>query len=181
MADTDTSDDGDTGNTGAEDADGGGAKKKGKLLLIVALAGILLLGGGGAATWFLVLAPGDDGAEVVAEVEPEPVPLEVPVFVDVEWLVVQTRGRRAPFRSLSVLVTLEVDGDGFANAEVAGAMPKLRDAFLLALSEPPLVSNPNERVDAADVKARIGAAANEVLGQPLVRDVLIVNILDAPA
>ena len=178
MADTDTSNDGDAAD---DEADGAEPKKKGKLLLILALVGVLLVSGGGAATWFLVLAPGDEGAAVVAEVEPEPAPPEVPAFVAVEWLVVQTRGRRTPFRSLSVLVTLEVDGEGFADAEVAGAMPRLRDAFLLALSEPPLVSDPNERVDATEVKARIGAAADAILGDHLVRDVLIVSILDAPA
>lgn len=177
MADTDTSDDADVND--ADAGDEGVPKKKGKLLLIVGLA-VILLAGGGAATWFLVLAPGDD-EEVVAEVEPEPLPPEVPAFVDLEWLVVQTRGGRAAFRSLSLLVSLEVEGNGFANVEVASAMPKLRDAFLLALSEPPIVSDPNERIDAAEAKARLMEAAEHVLGQPLVRDVLIRSILDAPA
>ncbi len=190
MADTDTSDDAAEAKAQAKsnlnivsgdgEEDAAEPKRKSKLLLIVGLVAVLLLGGG-AAAWFLVLAPAGDSEEVVVAVEPEPLPPEVPDFVDVEWLVVQTRGGRAAFRNLSVLVSLEVEGNGFADAEVAGAMPKLRDAFLLALSEPPLVGGPSERIDADVVKARLGAAAEHVLGKPLVRDVLIRSILDAPA
>ena len=177
MADTDTSvDDADETTDDAEEA----PKKKSKLPLIIGLAAVLLLGGG-AAAWFLVLAPSDapEVAEVVEEKPPPPPPK--PAFVQVEWLVIQTPGEHRPFRDLSVLVMLEVDGEGFDNATVAQAMPKLRDAFLLALTEPALVDSPRARVDAVEIKARLQDAADHVVGTGVVRDVLIQSIQDTAA
>ncbi len=177
MTDTDTSEAADDA-----DADEDAPKKRNKLALILAaLVAVLIVGGGGAAAWFLVLAPSDD---VVAEVEAEPAPVPpppAPGFVAVDWLVIQTRGEHRQFRDLSFLVTLEVDGAGFDNATVAQAMPKLRDAFLLALTETPLVDGPAGRVDAREVKARLQAAADHVLGAGLVHDVLIQQIQDTAA
>lgn len=173
MADTDTSDE-ESGDDSEE------SKKKSKLPLILAAAGVLILFAGGAAAWFLVLAPGDDTVAEVVE-EPLPPPPPAPGFVNVEWLVIQTPGEHKPFRDLSFLVMLEVDGEGFDNVAVAQEMPKLRDAFLVALTEPALVDSPTGRVDAVEVKTRLQDAADHVLGEGLVKDVLIQAIQDTAA
>ena len=63
-----------------------------------------------------------------------------PEYVDLEWFMVQARQSDGRRRNLSLLLTLEVAAGGDIEA-VAGNKRQLRDAYLLALSSPPLVQS----------------------------------------
>ncbi len=100
-----------------------------------------------------------------------------PEYVDLEWFMVQARQSDGRRRNLSLLLTLEVAAGGDIEV-VAGNKRQLRDAYLLALSSPPLVQSARERIDMEEVKTRLAKASDAVLGEDVVAGVLIRNIND---
>ena len=100
-----------------------------------------------------------------------------PEYVELEWIMVQARQPNGRRRNLSLLLTLEVAAGGDTGL-VAGKRRQLRDAYLIALSSPPLVQSGRQRVDIAEVKARLAKASTAVLGENVVAGVLIRDIND---
>ena len=100
-----------------------------------------------------------------------------PEYVDLEWFMVQALQSDGRRRNLSLLLTLEVAAGGDIEL-VEGKKRQLRDAYLLALSTPPLVQSARERIDMEEVKTRLAKASNAVFGEDVVAGVLIRNIND---
>ncbi len=143
-------------------------RRLGRRSVLAAAAGALMLAVGGAG------ALAEPGAAAAAASGGEGAG---PSFVKVDWLMVQARQTDGRRRSISLLLTLEV-AERDATELVARNLRQLRDAYLQALSSPPLVRTARDRVDPEDVKVRVAKANKRVLGENVVGHVLVRNIND---
>lgn len=100
-----------------------------------------------------------------------------PEYVKLDWFMVQARQSDGRRRNLALLLTIELT-EGGDRVVVAGHRRQLRDAYLQALSSPPLVRAAGDRIDMMEVKTRLARASAGVLGDDVVEDVLIRNISD---
>ncbi len=142
------------------------------MMLII---GVLLLGGLGGGGWFFYqsyMVPPAEATEVVEE-EPE-VPSGPPAFVRIKPMVLPVVGEMRVRQFITLVVTLEVVNQAAAD-QVYAIMPRVTDAFLTALYggiEDGNVMDGN-LVNVDGVKHHLLRAGHKVLGEMVVRDVLV--------
>jgi len=138
-----------------------------KILIIV--IGLAVLGGGGFFAWTTFMGGRDagsvDGSLAASQ--------KSPVYVEMEPLTAPfiRDGRFAQY--VVLVVNLEVANE--KNAErIQARMPELRDAFVTELHTLAALRPPDQKlINLARIKARLLAGANRVMGNGVVRDVLV--------
>ena len=155
---------------------GGGSKRKKRtrrLWLWLSLA-VLVLAGGGAGGWIVVNSGASDGdyRPILAERQPprdasyvRMAPLHIPIEM--------ANGKR---RRLVIVIWLEVDAAKDHYQRVYDVLPRLRQAFVRALTERPLPGADTGQPELVHVKNRIRAASVRMLGPRVVHDVLVQDV-----
>lgn len=133
------------------------------------LAAILLVGAGGAGFWWMNRKPPVVAAAVSKS------HLEKPAqFLKMEAMTVSIRRKDGSIGPFTVVIGLDLVGEDGAATLARPQIPRLRDAFLQALTVPALRVRPEDgRVSLEEVKARLLTASRAVLGADAVRSVLI--------
>lgn len=152
--------------------------KRSKKKLVVILAAVLLLGGGGAGAWFTVLAP-EPPVETAEPQEVEPEPRkgpEQPTYVNLDPLFVPYRGANGYQHRIALMLALEVDRATGADATVKSQIPRIREAYLMALTDRPLPGTSDGSIEIVYVKNRLRAENLRLLGPGVINDVLIRDI-----
>jgi flagellar FliL protein len=137
-------------------------KKSKKLILFGAVGAVLLLGGGGGAWMFL-----GSSAEPAAEASE--------AFVDVPAMVVNLRSADGSSRFLKVHFML-VPGEKATVEQITAKLPLLLDAYQPFLRE----LRPDDLAGSAAVfrvKEEMLVRAHQVLGDDMVKDVLIQDLI----
>lgn len=149
------------------------------LLLIVLL---MLLGAAAGAGWYLFLRPPSEeelAAQAEAEANRPPAP---PIFVEFNPIQVPIVDDDSPEQLVNVILALEVDSQADADRIITLA-PRLNDAFLIelygGLSTDDLIGD-NQLVNVERLKRRLMQAADRVLGEGAVNDVLIQLVSQRP-
>lgn len=147
------------------------------ILLILVL--FLLLGAAAAAGWYFFLREDPNAME---EVEEEEVDLGPPVFVEFNPIQVPVIGEDRAEQLINIIISLEVLGQENADRVITFA-PRLNDAFLVelygGLSTQDLVARTG-LLDVERMKIRLRFAANRVLGEGVVTDVLVQLVSQRP-
>ena len=146
-------------------------KKSFKTLILVVVA-LLLVGGGAGGAWVFLLQPAEEPVEVVEEAPPVEYPKSYVPADAVHVPFVQQDGSR---RRLIVYLTLEVEDRERNVANVQEAMPRLQEAFWRTLNGEPLPGADTGVIELTAVKERVREASAHILGDDVVRDVLIRN------
>ena len=156
----------------------GGSKK---LLLIALLA--VLLGGGGAA-YKLVLAKEPSSHAAVPLPEPEPEPEEAgPVefaYLDLDPLFIPFQTEKGARHKIVVMLSLEVPLEREEDRYVRSLLPRLREAYVRALTSRPFPGTADGSIETVYLKNRMRAANIKVLGIGIVNDVLVRDIRVLP-
>jgi hypothetical protein len=147
--------------------------------LVLAFAMMVLIAGGTVSVLkWLGLGPFanvDKPAEVEAKPKEEP-----PRFVEADPLAVPIFQDERAAATIHIQLKLETVGqENYGTAYKAKA--KLRDAYLTELhSFIPRMLKKTERIDINILKTRLQMVTDRVLGQGVVRDVLIQSVTDIP-
>lgn len=138
-----------------------------KRLLPIIIVLVVLAGAG--VGYFLVFGGGH-----TASAEPEPVPQTPPVYVEFNPILLPIVGDGRVDQMVNIVFALEVADQEAANRAIALA-PRLNDAFLQAL-----YGTLHRRevmhdgvLDLTAIKRRLIEESNRVLGEGVVRDVLV--------
>lgn len=162
---------------GDEDEFAPARKTKKKLLLFVLLA--VLLGGGGAG-YKLVLAKEPSPYAAV----PVPVPEEAgPVdlyYLDLDPLFIPFQTEKGARHKIVVMLSLEIPREREEDKLVRSLLPRLREAYVRALTSRPFPGTEDGSIETVYLKNRIRAANIEVLGIGIVNDVLVRDIRVLP-
>lgn len=145
-----------------------------KILIIGGLVGLLAAGGGGGYFVFVAGAKAEKSEKVEEEAPPPPPPLpELPkvTFFKLEPLNVPFSDANKP-RRLMLVVSLELR-DADAKARVEHLLPRLRDAFLQDLYSRPLEAKAGGQTDFDQIKWRLMARSEAVLGANVVTGILV--------
>lgn len=149
-----------------------------KFAIVASLALLLGAGGGGVyATGLLGGPPPAEASAKKAEAEAEKNARTLPeaVYVQLDPLAAPVIGDgRIRY---NVMLTLSVElADQDHKAEVSRLMPRLRDALLMELYARPVVRDADSgRIDLVSVKERMFQIARDVIGEAVVRDLLVVS------
>lgn len=150
-----------------------------KLLVVAGLALLFGAGGGGVYASGMLGGPGpaeaapkkQENAEAASRTLPEAAyvqldPMAAPVI----------GGGKVRY---NVMLTLSVEiADQSQKADVARLMPRLRDAMLMELYARPVTRDDESgRIDLESVKERMFTVAQDVVGQKIVRDLLVVSAI----
>lgn len=144
-----------------------------KILIIGGVAGLLAAGGGGGYFVFVAGAKAEK-AEMAEEEAPPPPPLpELPkvTFFKLDPLNVPFSNANKS-RRLMLVVSLELR-DADAKARVEHLLPRLRDAFLQDLYQRPLEAKTGGQTDFDQIKWRLMARSEAVLGANVVTGILV--------
>lgn len=140
-----------------------------KIIIMVVL--LLVLAGAGVGGWFYYQGLQEPEA-VNADAPPPPPPH--PVFVRISPVVVPVIGNTKAEQFITLVVSLEVDGDSKA-AQVQEQMPRLVDAFIVALygvlDDESVMDG--KIVNIPLIKGKLKEAANKALGPGIVHQVLV--------
>ncbi|MGE0253879.1 MAG: hypothetical protein AB7N54_15715 [Alphaproteobacteria bacterium] len=161
-----------SGTVGGSDGGIRGGRGR-KRLVLFGGAGLLLLAGLGAAGAAFGLKE-----EVVGPAPPPPLTVEAlpvaePVFVRMDPLHVAFYVGNGDRRRLAISARLEVDGARHDDSFVYAFMPRLREAFMRALTDRPIPGADDGKPDLVHIKNRMRAAAIDVVGAGVVADVLV--------
>jgi flagellar basal body-associated protein FliL len=162
---------------GGTDSDAPTSKKRGskKLLLIVLLA--VLLGGGGAA-YKLVLAKAPSPHAAVPEPE-EPASVEL-YYLDLDPLFIPFQTEQGARHKIVVMLSLEIPREREEDRFVRSLLPRLREAYVRALTSRPFPGIEDGSIETVYLKNRIRAENIKVLGIGIVNDVLVRDIRVVP-
>ncbi len=160
-----------------------------RLIMLGGLVVLILLGGGIA--YFLVPSGEESGEEAIEEaIEKEPEepeedqaeegghgasPPELQ-FVKMEILALPVVRRKALSHYLHVEASLQ-SPEKPATKQIPDALALVRDAIIREFYRTPLTAARGSNVDLAVLKARLQAAATQVLGEGVVEEVLLVNVI----
>lgn len=153
-------------------------------LFILLIVLVMLLGAAGGAAWYLFLRePTEEElaaeAEAQAAAERAPAP---PIFVEFNPIQVPIVDDNSPDQLVNIILALEVDSQAKADRIITLA-PRLNDAFLIelygGLSSNDLIDR-NDLVNVERLKLRLLQAANRILGEDTVNDVLIQLVSQRP-
>ena len=161
------------GATEAESPAEAGARGKSRpsrLLIAFLLAAPLALAAVAGGGLYMLEA---ETTEVATAPPPPPEPLQ---FLKIEAVSAPLRRLDGTVAIFTVEVSLDLTGGAGAVTQARSQIPRLRDAFILALGQPPLRARAaDNRASLEEVKSRLLAASRAVLGADAVRDVLIVS------
>ena len=148
----------------------GGSKK----LLIVGLFLGLLLGGGGGFGAFMMM-----GADEGAVKQPDKIIIEKPKvdphFVKMEHVTLPLVQNNRVVGNMVLEFSLEVDGND-NKLKVVRNLPEIRDALLRHYSQTPIgKSDSPKNVDYPRLKKTLQDISNEILHEPLIRRVMVVQ------
>lgn len=186
MADTDTSGKGSRAESEAairamrdgvkdESAPPKGGKKK---LILLALV-VVLIGGGGAA-YKLVLAK--EPAQVATVAVPEPEnnePVEL-YYLDLDPLFIPFQTETGARHKIVVMLSLEIFREREEDRLVRSLLPRLREAYVRALTSRPFPGTEDGSIETVYLKNRIRSENIKVLGIGIVNDVLVRDIRVLP-
>lgn len=172
MADENKNGDGKDGENGGE------ANKGSKKLLIAGLVGGLLIGGAATFGITTVFFGHDEAAVEEPESEPEPVPDDPAIYVEINRLpasLLNAKGRLLGYMFLDL--SLEV-----ASAEdrdwLLMRMPLVRDAFLRSISADGIMQPGSlTALDHDRLPKRLQAVANKALKREVITHILVTNAL----
>lgn len=144
-----------------------------KKILIIASLVLLLAGGGGGGYFMLVAGAKAEKADTAEEETPPPPLPELPkvTFFKLDPLNVPFSDANKP-RRLMLVVSLELRDDA-AKARVEHLLPRLRDAFLQDLYSRPLQAKAGGQTDFDQIKWRLMARSETVLGANVVTGILV--------
>lgn len=152
-------------------------KGKKKLVLVALLA--VLLGGGGAAFKFLQPADPDQVAAVPVP-EPEIVEPEELYYINLDPLFIPFQTSEGGRHKIVVVLSLEVGRARQEDKLVRSVMPRLREAYVRALTSRPFPGIEDGSIETVYLKNRIRAENIRVLGLGVVNDVLVRDIRVLP-
>lgn len=183
MADTDTSEKSRADSEAAIRAMRAGkrpkqSKKKGKKLLLVAVLVLFLVGGGAAYK----LMSAKDETEVVSVPMPEPEvtePVEV-IYMDLDPLFIPFKSAAGSRHKIVVILSLEVERSRQQDKRVRSLLPRLREAYVRALTSRPFPGTEDGSIETVYLKNRIRAENIRILGIGIVNDVLVRDIRVLP-
>lgn len=150
-----------------------------KVAVVAGLAVLLTAGAGGLWTSGLLnaVAPAEASAKKQAKAEDGDAGRTLPetTYVELDPLAAPVIGGGRIRYNVMLTLSLEI-GDAAEKANVARLMPRLRDAMLMDLYARPVVRDDESgRIDLQSVKERMIGIAREVVGEKLVRDLLVVS------
>lgn len=152
-------------------------KRSKKPLLIVML--VVLIAGGGAAYKFLLAK--DDPQVAIAPIEvPEPTEPEKLVYIDLDPLFIPFQSVAGNRHKIVVVLSLEVGRARKEDKRVRSLMPRLREAYVRALTSRPFPGTEDGSIETVYLKNRIRAENIKVLGIGVVNDVLVRDIRVLP-
>lgn len=152
-------------------------------LVIIGVIAVLLLGGGAAGAYFYFGKPAvasggpmDEAAKAAHEAklaEAAAVP-ETQEFVQLDPLIFPVIGETGVTQTVSLVVSIEV-GSKEAAAEVERLSPRLKDAFIQDMYGALNRKDSMEKgvLKVAPLKARLNRVSVKVLGEEMVKDVLL--------
>ena len=149
--------------------------KKGKKKLVLLLSVLLLAAGGGAAYKF-ILAPQDQELVEVPEPEPEPEEPADLMYIDLAPMFVPFSTAEGTHHKIVVVLSLEVDRADHSDKHVRALMPRLREAYVRALTSRPFPGTEDGSIETVYLKNRIRDQNNRILGIGRVNDVLVRDI-----
>ena len=150
------------------------ALRASRSLMIIALVVIALGGGGG---YWLLSGDGQDALPPEPVIELRRFRASPSEYVEIAPLIAPVRTGEGSPENVGFMITLELDADGDWDERVLVLMPRLRDAYLHALHVPPLDGRDGSVEEVVkDMKSRLLAASEQVLGAKAVRAVLIRDI-----
>ncbi len=151
-------------------------KSGGKKLLIAGIFVGLLLGGGGAAGALMMLGGNSEEESHVEEVVVVEEPKADPFFVKVERMTLPLVYKNRILGNVMADFSMEVDGNE-NKMTVIRYLPEIRDAMLRHFSDISIGKTENPRsIDYPRLKKTLKDISNEVLHDPLVQEVMIVQV-----
>jgi flagellar basal body-associated protein FliL len=148
-----------------------------KLAVVAILAALFGVGGGGIYASGLLGGPPPAEASPKKEAKAEPASRTLPevAYVQLDPLAAPVIGGGKVRYNVMLILSVEI-ADPSQKAEVARLMPRLRDAMLMELYARPVVRDDESgRIDLESVKERMFTVARDVVGQKIVRDLLVVS------
>jgi flagellar basal body-associated protein FliL len=140
-----------------------------KLIVILVVVVVLLAGGGGGVYFFRDALFGGESAPKKAEIAKA---ADV-VFVDLESLTVAVIRNSRIEKHVVLQVSLEVP-DEATRANVAKALPRLKDAFIKDLYDYYAVRTPgSDGINVEGIKKRLKRTSDLIMGEGVIRAVLI--------
>lgn len=150
-------------------------KSGSKKLMIIGLIVGLLLGAGGGFGAFIMLGGGEAEEPHEEEVIVVEEPRTIPFFVKVDRMTLPLVYKNRILGNVMIEFSLEVDGNE-NKMVVVSYLPKIRDAMLRHFSDTSIGKTGNPRsVDYPRLKKTLKDISNEVLHDPLVMEVVIVQ------
>ena len=145
-------------------------------LVIIGVILLAVAAGGGWFAYTKFIAPKPPEAAEPVKTKPPPGP--PPVYVRLPPVAVPVVGPDHPEQLITFVIVLEVRDQGVADS-LSPRMPRVTDAFLTtlyaAIDEGEMTNG--SLVDVTRVKKRLQAACDRLLGNELVKDVLIQTVL----
>ena len=151
-----------------------------KLLIVAGLA--VLFGAGGGGVYAAGLLSGStsaesSGKEAKAEAKAPSRILPEAAYVQLDPLAAPVIGGGKIRYNVMLTLSVEV-AEQSHKADVTRLMPRLRDALLMELYTRPVTRNDESgRIDLESVKERMFTVAREVVGEKIVRDLLVVSAI----
>ncbi len=156
------------------------------IIILGALMVLILLGG---AVTYMLVSGAEDSEEAVEEHVEEHAEEEEhhddgghgssapqPQYVKMEVLALPVVRGKAMSHYVNVEASLQ-SPDTQAGREIQSNLPHLRDAIIRDLYRNPLTAARGAKVDDAVLKQRILAAARQIVGEDVVEDVLLINVI----
>lgn len=165
-------------------------------MILIAVVALLVLGGGGAGAYFYFMTPAEASAGPEAEAakaaaeqhakeEPkldahgQPIHSE---FVELDALILPIIDEDGLTQVISLVVALEVEGADAAG-KVESMSPKLKDAFIQDMYG--MLSHKGSMkggiIQVGPLKTRLNAISKKVMGDDVVKDVLLQVVQQRPA
>ena len=152
-------------------------------IAIIAVIALLLLGGGGAGAYFFLLHPAEASVGKTPEHQEAKEEKEVnkELFVTLDPLILPIIGSHGVSQTVSLVIVIEVADE--KQAEIVKTLtPRLKDAYIQdmygVLSRKNVM--PNGTLDVGMIKERLNHISRDVLGEGVVKDVLLQVVQQHP-
>ena len=148
-------------------------------MIVAGLALLFGAGGGGVYASGLLGGPGPAEASPKQQASAQAAPRTLPeaAYVQLDPLAAPVIGGGKVRYNVMLTLSVEV-ADPSHKADLARLMPRLRDALLMELYARPVTRNDESgRIDLESVKERMFTVAQDVVGQRIVRDLLVVSAI----
>ncbi len=145
------------------------------ILIIIAILVLLALAGGGVVAYLIVFAKNPETE--LSDEPPPPAPVKRPAFIPMDPFSVWVQPEGQQPREVIAIFHLEAPPDNVP--AINAKMHLLRDRYIRELlkGEPTKVPARFEARDLAEIKNRLRAPTEEVMGKDMVTQVLLLNIV----